>query len=49
MGESDKLYGITENIIMGQVIPVGTGMVQIYMIPTLIKPETDKQGEENPQ
>jgi DNA-directed RNA polymerase subunit A" len=45
MGESDRLYGITENIIMGQVIPVGTGMVQIYMFPTLIKPEASEREE----
>jgi len=36
-GEEDKLPSITENIIIGQIIPVGTGLVQVYMNPQLIK------------
>ena len=28
-GEEDKLIGITENIIIGQTIPVGTGIVKL--------------------
>ena len=30
-GEIDYLRGITENVIVGQVIPLGTGMVDLYM------------------
>lgn len=35
-GEEDNLSGITENIIIGQIIPVGTGLVSVYMNPSLI-------------
>ena len=30
-GESDPLKGVTENVIIGQPIPIGTGLVDIYM------------------
>ena len=30
-GISDKLKGVTENVIVGSTIPVGTGLVDIYM------------------
>ncbi len=30
-GELDELKGITENVIVGQIIPVGTGMVSLQM------------------
>ena len=30
-GEVDELRGVTENVIVGGVIPVGTGMVDLYM------------------
>jgi len=30
-GESDLLKGVTENVIVGQAIPIGTGLVDIYM------------------
>jgi DNA-directed RNA polymerase, subunit A" (EC 2.7.7.6) len=30
-GETDELRGVTENVIVGGVIPVGTGMVDLYM------------------
>jgi DNA-directed RNA polymerase subunit A' len=33
-GEEDNLKGITENIIIGQVIPVGTGRVKLVMKPS---------------
>lgn len=46
-GEEDRLYGVTENIIIGQTIPVGTGMVQIYMTPSLLKTEADNKGDRN--
>jgi DNA-directed RNA polymerase subunit A' len=30
-GETEELKGVTENVIVGSTIPVGTGMVDIYM------------------
>ena len=30
-GENDLLKGVTENVIVGQAIPIGTGLVDIYM------------------
>lgn len=30
-GEEDKLIGVTENIIIGQTVPVGTGLVRLRM------------------
>jgi len=30
-GESDNLKGVTENVIVGQSVPIGTGLVDIYM------------------
>ena len=30
-GEEDKLVGVTENIIIGQPIPMGTGTVRLSM------------------
>ena len=30
-GEKDVLSGVTENVIVGQSIPIGTGLVDIYM------------------
>ncbi|UCE13780.1 MAG: DNA-directed RNA polymerase subunit A'' [Candidatus Heimdallarchaeota archaeon] len=32
-GECDKLRGITENVIIGQIIPLGTGTVDLIMWP----------------
>ncbi len=40
-GESDPLEGVTENVIVGQSIPIGTGLVELYMS-TFEK--QDKQG-----
>ncbi len=34
MGESDPLKGVTENVIVGQSIPIGTGLVDLYMSTT---------------
>ncbi|MCW4005121.1 MAG: DNA-directed RNA polymerase subunit A' [Candidatus Bathyarchaeota archaeon] len=42
-GESDPLAGVTENVIVGQSIPIGTGLVELYMS-TLEK--QDKSGGE---
>jgi len=30
-GEADPLKGVTENVIVGQSIPIGTGLVDLYM------------------
>jgi DNA-directed RNA polymerase subunit A" len=30
-GDSDPLSGVTENVIVGQSIPIGTGLVELYM------------------
>ncbi len=30
-GEADTLQGVAENVIVGQVIPIGTGLVDLYM------------------
>ncbi len=40
-GEKDLLRGVTENVIVGQSIPIGTGLVDIYMstVPSEIKEE----------
>jgi len=38
-GELDELKGVTENIIIGQLVPVGTNMVSLAMNPTLAKPK----------
>jgi len=33
IGERDKLSGVTENIIVGQPVALGTGSVELYYIP----------------
>ncbi len=33
MGEEDNLLGITENVIIGQSIPLGTGAIDLFMSP----------------
>jgi DNA-directed RNA polymerase subunit A" len=44
-GEEDRLPSVTENIIIGQVIPVGTGLVQVYMNPQQLRREAvEKPG-----
>jgi len=30
-GDEDKLIGVTENIIVGHTVPVGTGLVRLKM------------------
>ncbi|RLG81691.1 MAG: DNA-directed RNA polymerase subunit A'', partial [Thermoprotei archaeon] len=32
-GEEDPLTGVAENVIVGQTIPIGTGIVEIFMTP----------------
>jgi DNA-directed RNA polymerase beta' subunit len=31
MGEEDRLRGVTENLIVGTRVPIGTGLVEVYM------------------
>jgi DNA-directed RNA polymerase subunit A" len=33
-GEEDKVMGVTENVIVGGIVSLGTGMVELYMSPT---------------
>lgn len=46
-GEEDYMNGVAENIIVGQYIPVGTGIVQVYMTPDKLSlgKETTSSGE----
>jgi len=37
-GEVDELKGVAENVIVGQLVPVGTNIVSLVMNPTLAKP-----------
>ena len=34
IGEEDQLRGITENVILGQSIPLGTGSLDLFMVPS---------------
>jgi DNA-directed RNA polymerase subunit A' len=43
-GESDPLEGVTENVIVGQSIPIGTGLVELYMS-TLEQKANKEKGE----
>ncbi len=38
-GEVDPLVGVTENVIIGQPIPLGTGIVELYMKPSGLEEE----------
>jgi len=45
-GEEDRLLGITETVIAGGVIRMGTGMVEVSMNPAaLVKPREVSEGE----
>ncbi|RLF08747.1 MAG: DNA-directed RNA polymerase subunit A'', partial [Thermoprotei archaeon] len=33
-GEEDQLQGVTENVIVGQPIPLGTGLVELFIRPS---------------
>lgn len=37
IGEEDHLRGITENVILGQNVPLGTGALDLFMIPSRTK------------
>ncbi len=43
-GEEDPLVGVTENVIIGQPIPLGTGIVELYMRPSEIVEEEKEEG-----
>ncbi len=45
-GERDKLRGITENVIIGQIIPLGTGTVDLIMWPGYQKKDNQVEEEE---
>ena len=45
-GELDKLRGITENVIIGQIIPLGTGIVDLLMMPGYREGEWEETDEE---
>jgi hypothetical protein len=40
------LRGITENVIIGQIIPLGTGTVDLIMWPGYQKQDNQKEEEE---
>ncbi len=44
-GESDPLAGVTENVIVGQSIPIGTGLVELYMSTFEKKPEKKSEKQ----
>jgi DNA-directed RNA polymerase subunit A" len=47
-GEADTLQGVAENVIVGQVIPIGTGLVDLYMSRGENGQETVEDKEEAP-
>ncbi len=40
-GETEPLKGVTENVIVGQSIPIGTGLVEIYMSAPQVESEEE--------
>ncbi len=42
-GEADNLKGITENVIVGQMIPLGTGSIDLMMNPMVSKTKTSNK------
>ncbi len=46
-GELDKLRGITENVIIGQIIPLGTGTVDLIMWPGYQRENNQNETEES--
>ncbi|MHA2055099.1 MAG: DNA-directed RNA polymerase subunit A'', partial [Candidatus Hodarchaeales archaeon] len=43
-GKLDHLRGITENVIIGQIIPVGTGTVELIMFPGIWTDSTEPEA-----
>ena len=48
-GKTDYLRGVTENVIVGQIVPVGTGAVELYINPMGITLQFKEQGQSAPQ
>ncbi|ABN69905.1 DNA-directed RNA polymerase, subunit A' [Staphylothermus marinus F1] len=46
-GEVDMLKGVPENVIIGQPVPVGTGIVEIFMMPHKVKEEVEELEDES--
>ncbi len=44
--EVDKLRGITENVIIGQIIPLGTGSVDLTMMPGVVAAQKEEEETE---
>ena len=43
-GQVESLKGVTENVIVGATVPIGTGMVELYMS---VKDENEKSRKNN--
>jgi len=43
-GQTEALKGVTENVIVGATVPVGTGMVDLYM---KVNEQNEESGENN--
>ncbi len=46
-GTIDYLKGVTESVIVGQSVPIGTGLIELYMGPSSVTPE--EQGSDSAQ
>ncbi len=46
-GKTDYLHGVCENVIVGQIVPVGTGMVDLYIAPAGQGESIEKNREES--
>jgi len=44
-GKVDALFGLKENVIVGNLIPVGTGMKKFEQLNIDLKTQTDKEEE----
>ncbi len=47
-GEEDPVRGVTESVIVGGIINMGTGMVELYMNPTQLAQQTVKEVRAEP-
>ena len=47
-GKSDHLMGLKENVIIGKLIPAGTGLAAYHTFAEELVPETDAEAEELP-
>ena len=46
-GELDEVRGVTENVIIGQLAPIGTALIRLRMNPMRIKPSNSLKGMES--